>query len=89
MRPSKRLEKELVRLADAPPGVRLSGHKSTKLGVEVELELRGAKGTLYEGELFALRLLCDHTYPFECPSTYFIIDPGTHLFREIWNFPRN
>ena len=40
----------------------------------LELEFSGADGTLYEGELFALRFILDHTYPMEPPSCYFVID---------------
>ena len=79
-KPSKRLQKEIAQLADPPPGIRLVGEPvPEKDGVAVILELRGAPGTLYQGETFHLKLLCDSRYPFEPPATYFVVDAARGL----------
>ncbi len=76
---SKRLEKELSALSSsAPPGVQLLSVSSAAQGggTVVDVLLRGADGTLYAGETFVLRMQCTDKYPFESPSTFFLV--GKH-----------
>jgi ubiquitin-protein ligase len=75
---SKRLLKEVEGAKKAPPpGIRLINDRpDAKEGYVLEFEMEGAAGTLYAGETFGLRLICDAKYPFEPPATYFMIGEG-------------
>ena len=70
---TKRLQKELSNfLKDPIPGLSLDQN-----GVDENLSVWiinfiGAKGSLYEGELFKLKFKFPQRYPFESPSVMFI-----------------
>lgn len=72
---ARRIQKELLALQQEPvPGVTLksgpedgSGEKS----VDIVMGIKGADGTVYQGEEFELRFRINDRYPFESPEVTF------------------
>ncbi|VDP21782.1 unnamed protein product [Soboliphyme baturini] len=68
----KRLQKELVQLAqEPPPGIRLSTDTVSSLK-QWNVEIKGASNTLYDGESFTLQFTFSENYPFSSPEVIFI-----------------
>lgn len=76
-KPNKRLEKELANLRNKPPeGIVFFSSKETLEGLVIDLDVTGAANTVYAGEKWRLRMICDDRYPFEAPATYFVVGDG-------------
>ncbi|KAI9221957.1 ubiquitin-conjugating enzyme/RWD-like protein [Blastocladiella britannica] len=79
---SKRLQRELAELVKNPPhGIRLAN--SEKLD-EWFMELNGAEGSLYEGEVFQLRFKFSTSYPIDSPEVIFL-PPAVPLHPHVYS----
>lgn len=68
----KRIQKEVWQLAtNPPPGVKLCADTEVSMN-QVTMEVSGADGTLYAGEVFKLLFKFNNRYPFESPQVMFI-----------------
>ncbi|KAG5192058.1 ubiquitin-conjugating enzyme/RWD-like protein [Tribonema minus] len=68
-----RIQKELQEFMKNPPeGCQVSVGKSLKVWI---ITITGAKGTIFEGEKFKLRVGFPENYPLKPPSVYFLQDP--------------
>lgn len=71
----RRLAKELAQLATEPPNGMLIDEKQIITNLRIwNVELEGARGTLYEGERFTLQFRFDDQYPFSSPDVMFVGD---------------
>lgn len=68
----RRLQKELMSLIkEPPPGVVVDSDQGENLSLWT-IKMRGAEGTLYEGENFTLQFKFSPKYPFDSPEVTFI-----------------
>ncbi|CAH1961505.1 unnamed protein product [Acanthoscelides obtectus] len=70
MSPSeRRLQKELMSLVkEPPPGVSVDPDIAERNLLHWIIDIRGAAGTLYEGERFQLQFKFSNKYPFDSPE---------------------
>ena len=68
--PNYRIQQELKKfLADPPPNLSVTVGKNLRVWI---VTMKGAKGTIYEGETFRLRIGFPPQYPTVPPSVYFL-----------------
>ncbi|CAH1961504.1 unnamed protein product [Acanthoscelides obtectus] len=74
MSPSeRRLQKELMSLVkEPPPGVSVDPDIAERNLLHWIIDIRGAAGTLYEGERFQLQFKFSNKYPFDSPEVTFV-----------------
>ncbi|XP_039284179.1 ubiquitin-conjugating enzyme E2 W isoform X2 [Nilaparvata lugens] len=69
----RRLQKELMSLMkEPPPGVEVDGDQAEQNLSLWTVHMKGAEGTLYEGEVFQLQFKFSPKYPFDSPEVTFI-----------------
>ncbi|GAU94338.1 hypothetical protein RvY_06129 [Ramazzottius varieornatus] len=72
---ARRIHKELVALqAESVPGVTLKSGPTESTNdkfIDIVMEIKGAEGTVYNGETFDLRFRMNERYPFESPEVVF------------------
>jgi ubiquitin-conjugating enzyme E2 W len=68
--PNYRIQQELKKfLADPPPNLTVTVGKNIRVWI---VTMKGAKSTIYEGEIFRLRISFPAAYPTVPPSVYFL-----------------
>jgi len=71
---ARRIQKELTVLNQEPvPGVTLKSGPETLAdkSIDINMVIKGAEGTIYNGEEFNLRFRMNERYPFESPEVVF------------------
>lgn len=77
LRWERRLQKELMAfVTDPPPGLSIDADATSQNLQDWTVDLRGADGTLYEGENFQLNFKFNSKYPFDAPQVMFV---GNHI----------
>lgn len=74
--PNYRVQRELKEFIKSPPP-----NLSVKVGSNIRIwivTMRGAKNTIYEGEIYKLRVQFPKDYPMVPPSVYFLSPPPQH-----------
>ncbi|CAM9122116.1 unnamed protein product [Chrysoparadoxa australica] len=72
-----RVQKELKEFMENPPhNCKVSVGKSLRVWI---VTIKGAEGTVYEGEVFKLRISFPADYPSKPPSVYFLQPPPRHV----------
>ena len=68
--PNYRIQRELKEfILDPPPNLSVKVGKNIRVWI---VTMEGAKNTIYEGEVFKLRISFPQTYPTMPPSVYFL-----------------